>query len=71
MVATYSDGPRIYSVDLMIAYLGIFKPTAVKVNTPDYFDSVIDCETWGDPEKGIFYSPREVLDNPNKYKKHY
>ena len=29
---TFSDGKNIYSVDMMIAYINIFKPKSVKIS---------------------------------------
>jgi len=71
MVATYSDGKKIYSVDLMIAYVNIYKPIAIKINIQDYFDSIINYKGWGNPIKNIYYSPQDVLNNPIKYKEDY
>jgi len=71
MVAIYSVNKNIYSVDLMIAYVNIYKPKFIKVN-PNYFiDSIINYKGWGDPSKKILYSPQDVLNEPKKYKDDY
>lgn len=70
MVRTYSDGKRIYSVDMMLAYINTFKPDYVDVPISNYLH-VLDYDGWGDPSKNIFYSANAVLANPNKYKNEY
>jgi len=64
---TYSDNKNIYSVDMMIAYVNLFKPKYVKINVDDLIHN-IECECWGDPTNNIRYSPQDVLKNPKKYK---
>lgn len=71
MVATFSDNKKIYSVDLMIAYVNIFKPQSVKINIKDYLETNVNFECWGNPTKNIKYSPRDVINNPKKYKEDY
>ncbi len=68
---TYSDSKKIYSVDLMIAYVNIYKPQTIKINPNDYINSIINYKGWGNPTKKIFYSPQDVLNNPIKYKDDY
>lgn len=67
MVQTYSDNDNIYSVDLMFAYINIFKPKKTKMNVSDLLHN-LEYQGWGDPKKNIMYSPNDVLDNPTKYK---
>ena len=55
----------------MIAYVNIYKPQTIKINPNDYINSIINYKGWGNPIKKIFYSPQDVLDNPNKYKDDY
>jgi hypothetical protein len=59
MVAIYSVNKNIYSVDLMIAYVNIYKPKFIKVN-PNYFiDSIINYKGWGGSiEKNIIFATR-------------
>ena len=38
MVATFSTGKNIYSVDLMFAYINIFKPEIIKINVNNHID---------------------------------
>jgi len=71
MVATYSDGKNIYSVDLMIAYVNILKPKFIKINPNYYIDSIINYKGWYDTSSKIFYSHQEVLNEPKKYKDDY
>jgi glutaredoxin len=70
MVQTTSIGKKIYSVDMMFAYINIFTPKYVEVKVNDYiFD--LDYKGWGNPEKNISYSPKDVLENPKKYSEDY
>jgi len=64
---TYSDNKYIYSVDMMMAYVNLFRPKYVKINVDDLIHN-IDYKCWGDPANNIMYSPRDVLKNPKKYK---
>lgn len=72
MVHTYSDSNNIYSVDMMLAYINIFKPKNLiqKVNIQDY-THVLNNKGWGDPTKNIYYSAIDVINNPKKYKNEY
>jgi len=66
---TYGSNKKIYSVDMMMAYVNIFKPRpkTVKVDTLLY---QLDQNCWGDPMRKIKYSPSNVLANKSnpKYK---
>lgn len=76
MPQTYSDGNKIYSVDVMFAYVNIFKPKYVKLNVNDFLH-VLDYKGWGNPNKKIFYSANDVINSihekkvPKKYKEEY
>lgn len=72
MVHTYSDSKNIYSVDLMLAYITIFKPTdlIVQINISDYL-STLEYKGWGNPKKKTLYSPLDVINNPKKYSDEY
>ncbi len=76
MTQTYSDGNKIYSVDMMLAYINIYKPKFIKVNINDYLH-VLDYKGWGDPSKKILYSANDVIDSireknvPKKYVKEH
>lgn len=70
MPQTYSDNENIYSVDMMFAYIKDYSSPIYKVNVEKYLNT-LDYEGWGDPSKNIFYSPRNVIDNPKKYKHEY
>lgn len=70
MVQTFSDNKNIYSVDLMFAYINIFKPKHTKVNVVNCTHT-LDYKRWCDPVKNIYYSPNDVLQNPKMYKDEY
>jgi hypothetical protein len=61
----YSSGKKIYSVDMMFAYLSIFKHEAVDVDVDNYLD--VNNNGWGDPLTGDLYSVSDVLNNKEKY----
>ena len=63
----YSVNNKIYSVDMMIAYINIFKPKKKQVDTIPLF-GVLENKMWGDPLKTNFYSPLDVIKNKKKYK---
>ena len=66
---TYGSNKNIYSVDMMMAYVNMFKPKpkTVKVDTLLY---QLDQNCWGDPMRNMKYSPSDVLKNKSnpKYK---
>ena len=70
MVQTFSDGKNIYSVDMMFAYINIFKPKYIKVNVKDYL-STLEYNCWGNPKIKKLFSPKNVIDNPKKHKEDY
>lgn len=65
---TFSYGKNIYSVDMMFAYINMFKPKYVKVDVVDYIKT-LDFPVWKDNKKS--FSPKDVLANPKKYADHY
>jgi hypothetical protein len=67
MVQTFSDGKTIYSVDMMFAYISVFKPRSRKVKIESY-EKTLDFDGWGDPSKGVKYSAKDVLETPSKFK---
>ena len=68
MVQTYSDDGSYYSVDMMQAYVNIFKPPVVSVKVSDYTDT-LDYDGWGESNsEGSKYSAKDVLNNPKKYR---
>ena len=70
MVQFFSDNKKIYSVDLMFAYINIFKPKIISVKINDLVH-YLDENHWGNPtKKSNKLTPLMVLDNPTKYKKH-
>lgn len=69
MVHTYSENNKyIYSVDMMMAYINIYKPKHKKYSIKD-FEHNMDYQGWGNIN--YMYSPREVLNNPTKYADDY
>jgi len=40
MVQTFSNNKKIYSVDMIFAYINIFKPKYVKVNVQNYLSTL-------------------------------
>lgn len=68
MIQLFSDDNKIYSVDMMIAYIHLFRPTPIKILIDDYIH-VLDFKGWGTPSTPI--SPKMVLNNPVKYKDEY
>lgn len=67
MPQSYSNGKKIYSVDMMFGYINLFKPKTERVKISDFLH-VLEYKGWGDPSKNEYYSPLEVLKNPKKYK---
>jgi len=66
MPHTTSKGKNVYSVDLMFAYINIFKPKITKINLNDIkYD--MDAKCWGDGDITV----NDVLNNPKKYKNDY
>ncbi len=66
MKYSYS-GSKIYSVDLMIAYVNLNKVESETIDTPNIN---LDYKGWTD-SNGNKYSPNDVLKNPKKYKDDY
>ena len=69
MVRTYSNNKNIYSVDMMFAYINIFKPKPIKIPISELLKN-LERKSWGDPGKNIYYSAMDVIQNPThkKYK---
>lgn len=69
MPRTYSTNNKIYSVDMMFAFVYIFSPTIVEVDVDDYVSN-LDYPMWGNPQTNDMYSPNDVLKNrkEEKYK---
>lgn len=63
MPHTSGKGKIVYSVDMMIAYINIFKPNFVKINI-NTIDYDLDNKGWGDADISV----NDVLRNPKKYK---
>ena len=65
MPHTTSKGKNVYSVDLMHAYINIFKPKINKINIKDIIYDM-DVKGWDNNT-----SVNDVLKNPRKYKDDY
>lgn len=61
MVQTYTNN-NAYSVDMMLAYINIFKPKSIDIES---LLSTLKYKGWGDPRKNIYYSALDVINNPN------
>ena len=66
MPHTTSKGKHVYSVDLMFAYINIFKPEIHKINL-DSVNYDVNAKCWGDGNISVY----DVLQNPKKYKDDY
>ncbi len=65
MKQTFSDNKIIYSVDMMFAYIHLFKPEFEKIKISELLYH-LDFDLWGDV-RNIKYTPKDVLANPIKY----
>ena len=54
MVSFYLYNDKIYSVDLMFAYINIYKPDCVKIDVATHFHAVLNKKTWIEPSKKNF-----------------
>lgn len=70
MVRTYSHNKSTYSVDMMFAYINIFKPKHSKIETEKLLD-VLHYKGWYDDKSKKYITAFDVIDNPKKYKKEY
>lgn len=70
MVRTCGIGKKIYSVDMMFAYINLFKKS-LKIHkiSIDYLKKNLEYDGWGDPIKKILYSPHDVLTKSKKVPK--
>lgn len=64
MAHVYYEDNKVYSVDMMIAYINIYKPPVKHIAIEDY-SCVMSEKVWGDPEEGT-YSPVEVINSKKK-----
>jgi len=61
---TSRNGKNIYSIDMMITYINIFKPKAVYVDVNKLLPN-LEYKGWGDPTTNIKFSAMDVLNKPN------
>lgn len=68
MVQTFSDDKFIYSVDMMFAFINLFRKTLMlrKLDVNAFADT-LKYKGWGDGTSGRNYSALQVLANPKKY----
>ena len=69
MTQFFSDEDNIYSVDMLIAYVNLFKPHVVRVPTKKIITNLTD-PCWGEPEENIYITPLQVIANPEEYPEH-
>ena len=67
MVQTYSSNKKIYNVDMMFAYLNIYKHPTIKIPVSKLLNT-LEYKGWGVPSKKIYYSAIDVIKNPKNYK---
>lgn len=67
MVRTYSDHRKIYSVDLMLAYINIYKPKVKNVDMNKLLEE-LEYKGWEDRKKKLHFSALDVIENPTKNK---
>lgn len=65
MVQTFSDNTGTYSVDMMFAYVNLFKPKPSVVRVDD-FKRMLSIRGWDD-ERGRRFSAADVLRDPGEY----
>ena len=67
---TAQKGKIIYCIDMMISYVELYKPRSNYVDIENYIEE-LQYDSWGEPENNNFFSPMDVINNPNKYKEEY
>jgi len=68
MAKTYIYDNNIYSLDMIFAYINIFKPKIKNVSISD-LTHMLRYKGCGNPTSKIDYSLIDVIKNPKKYKK--
>jgi hypothetical protein len=71
MPQTFSVGKRIYSVDMIHAYIQLFEPVVVGMPL-DVLEYCMHIKSWND--RGLLsssFSAQDVLDNPKKYEQDF
>ena len=63
MFLTFSNNNNIYSVDMMFAYINIYKPSSIFIDVKSLLKT-LEYKGWGDPKQNIYYSPFNVIENP-------
>lgn len=59
-LATYSNSLKIYSVDLMFAYINLFHPP-ISIIEVKKLQEQLEYPSWGDPKMQKYFSPMDVL----------
>ena len=65
MPQTFSNNKKVYSVDMMFAYINLFSPKHILLDVNELKHN-LSFKGWGD--RNVSYSPQDVLQNPSKYK---
>lgn len=58
MVRTYSNGRKIYSVDMMFEYINIYKPKSKYIYITPTLLKNLEYKGWGDPKKNLLFTVR-------------
>ena len=66
MPRIFSNGKKIYSVDMMFTYVNTNNCQITKIDIND-LKHVLDFDGWGDEH--VKFSPNDVIANPLRYKK--
>ena len=69
MTTTFAREGKLYSVDMLIAYVNIFKPGVIQIPLISLSRS-IEKPCWKEPSTGAILTIQEVLDDPEKYPDH-
>jgi len=64
---TYCDDKKVYSVDMMFAYINMFKPSHVEIKISD-LTGALENKGWYDEKSKKRISAQDVINNPSKYK---
>lgn len=63
MVQLFGDSNNIYSVDMMHAYVNLFKSKVISIPVENLLHE-LNQNCWGNPQKKIKFSPKDVLEHP-------
>lgn len=66
---TFSIGRKVYSTDMLIAYVNLFKVKSKMISLQSFIND-LNFHCWSDEKKNKI-TPNMVLKNPKRYKYHY